>query len=107
MVVLSSIPISVMFSSIYLETENNYCKNKLLQYEKEMRVGLMLSDASYIKKYKGGGTYFKIAGSLKFAPFILHIHEIMYKVGYVNMIKPTIGTSTIKGKSYLYIGFST
>jgi hypothetical protein len=31
----------------------------------------------------------------------------MYEAGYVNMVKPTIGISIVKGKVYKYIDFST
>ena len=79
----------------------------LENYGKEMRTGLLLSDATYVKKYIGGGTYFQIAGSIKFKPFIFHIHKVLYELGFVNMPEPTIKKTIVKGTEYFYYSFST
>lgn len=94
---LSIIPISNKSNTNYDFLEKGSPHNRPLEYEKEMRVGLRLSDGSYVIKYIESSTYFKFAGSEKFTSFILHIHSIMYEAGYVNMKKKT-GISIVKGK---------
>lgn len=54
-----------------------------------MRTGLLLSDGTYVKKYENGGTFFQIAQSVKFAPFLFHVFEIQAQAGLYNMLTPS------------------
>lgn len=76
-------------------------------YVDQVTTGLMLSDATLVKKYKGGGTYFQIAQSIIYLPFINHIHSLMFALDYCHMLAPTLKTAKVKGLKYLYASFNT
>lgn len=70
-------------------------------------VGLLLGDGSLVKKYKGGGTYFKFAQGLIHFGYLEHVFSLFKQVGYVEMKAPSMGTSVIKGVTYKWAQFST
>jgi hypothetical protein len=79
----------------------------ILDYLNQMITGLLLSDASLVKKYEGGGTYFQFAQSVIHTSYIFFVHKLFFLVGYCHMIKPTVKTATVKGKKYNYLSFTT
>ena len=80
-------------------------------------IGLLLGDGTLVKKYKGGGTYFKYAQGLVHDSDISHVFNLFSKAGLCNMIKPTKGSSFCctaavrhynkQKKTYYYYSFTT
>lgn len=66
-------------------------------YLKQVMTGTLLGDRSLVKKYEGGGTYYKFAQSIKHSDYLYHIFDLFKACGYVNMDKPSEGTSVLKG----------
>lgn len=106
----------VLFISIPLFTRNFSSsasklgpdnKTPLVDYVMQMITGLLLSDASLVKKYANGGTYFQFAQSIIHQPFIELVHGLMFAAGLCNMTSPTIKTATVSGFKYLYSSFTT
>ena len=92
-----------LISTIFLKNKDS--KITLESYEKEMRTGLLLSDGTYVKKYENGGTYFQIAQSVKFAPFLFHVFEIQAQAGLCNILTPSL--KKVKNKPYQYYSYTT
>jgi len=70
-------------------------------------VGLILGDGSLVKKYEGGGTYFKFAQGDLHVSYLFHVFGLFHKAGLVNISEPSPGTSIIKGQTYHWWAFST
>jgi hypothetical protein len=66
-------------------------------YVDQVMVGTLLGDRSLVKKYEGGGTYYKFAQSTKHSDYLHHIFNLFKDCGYVNMEKPNEETSVLKG----------
>ena len=60
----------------------------------EIMTGLLLGDASLVKKYAGGGTYFKYAQGNVHVGYVHHVFELFKALGLVHMPTPHHGTST-------------
>lgn len=63
-------------------------------------VGFLLGDGTLVKKYQGGGTYFKYAQGMVHFDYLNHVFDQLKTAGHVHMTAPSIGTSVIKGKTY-------
>lgn len=70
-------------------------------------VGLLLGDGSLVKKYAGGGTYFKFAQSIIHRGYLMHVFQLFQEQGLVNMLTPSKGHSIIAGVTYTWFQFST
>jgi hypothetical protein len=82
-------------------------KTPLSNYIEQALVGLLLGDGTLVKKYKGGGTYFKYAQSTIHSEYLFFVFHLFKELGTVNMENPSLGTSIVKGKSYNYYTFTT
>lgn len=82
-------------------------KTPLFDYVQEGLVGLLLGDGSLVKKYKGGSTYFKYAQSTIHSDYLFFVFNLFKDLGVVLMESPSLGTSTVKGKTYNYYTFTT
>jgi len=76
-------------------------------YLEQVMVGLMLGDGTLVKKYKGGGTYFKFAQGTIHYGYLLHVFNLFREAGLVLMTIPSNGTSIIKGVTYTWAQFTT
>lgn len=70
-------------------------------------MGLLLGDGSLVKKYKGGGTYFKYAQSTIHSEYLFFVFNLFKDLGVVLMERPIMGTSYVKGQTYNYYTFTT
>ena len=82
-------------------------KTPLVGYIMQMITGLLLSDATLVKKYANGGTYLQLAQSVIHGPFIVFVHNLMYTAGLCNMTAPSTSTAVANGYKYLYLSFAT
>ena len=69
--------------------------------------GFLLGDAVLLKKYKGGGTYFKFAQGEVHLDYLNHVFSLFKDLGLVLMVAPTPGQSIVKGKIYKWYQFSS
>lgn len=79
----------------------------LPDYIDQALIGLLLGDGTLVKKYKGGGTYFKYAQGTNHTDYLYFLFNLFKEMEIVNMNKPYFGTSKVKGKSYHYYSFTT
>lgn len=77
------------------------------KYLDQAMVGLLLGDASLVKKYEGGATYFKFTQGLVNFGYLQHVFDLFKYAGYVLMEAPSIGKTVIKGKTHQWYQFST
>ncbi len=77
------------------------------KYLDQAMVGLLLGDASLVKKYEGGSTYFKFTQGLLNFGYLQHVFDLFKHAGYVLMEAPSIGKTVIKGKTHQWYQFST
>jgi hypothetical protein len=73
----------------------------------QVMVGLLLGDGTLVKKYTGGGTYFKFAQSVIHSGYLLHVFSLFNEQGHLHMLAPSPGTSLIKGMTHHWLQFST
>lgn len=73
----------------------------------QVMAGLLLGDGSLVKKYKGGGTYFKFAQGAINSDYLYYVFDLFNKQGVVNMVAPSEGKSTVGGKVHKWYQFST
>lgn len=73
----------------------------------QVMVGLLLGDGTLVKKYTGGGTYFKFAQGMIHFDYLQHVFDLFKSAGHVNMPSTSMGMSTIKGVEYKWAQFST
>lgn len=76
-------------------------------YLEQAMVGLLLGDGSLVKKYVGGGTYFKFAQSTIHSGYLQHVFNIFNAGGHLIMSAPSQGKSVVKGVTYYWAQFST
>ncbi len=76
-------------------------------YLRQAIVGLLLGDGSLVKKYRGGGTYFKFAQGDSHVNYLNHVFDLFKQRGFVKMPTPTMITSVVKGVTHYYWQFST
>jgi len=76
-------------------------------YLEQAMVGLMLGDGTLVKKYTGGGTYFKFAQGTIHYGYLLHVFNLFQEAGLVLMTAPSMGTSVINGVTYTWAQFTT
>lgn len=69
-------------------------------YVNQAMTGLLLGDGSLVKKYVGGGTYFKFCQSTIHTEYLNHVFNLFKKVGYLHMNAPSFQTLLVKGKTY-------
>lgn len=79
----------------------------LSEYIDQMKTGLLLSDGTLVKKYQNGGTYFQMAQSIIHKGFICHVHSLYLAAGLCHLQEPTLNITTVQGKKYNYLSFST
>ena len=73
-----------------------------------MMTGTLLGDRSLVKKpYHTGGTYYKFRQSVKHYDYLIHIFTLFKDLGYLNILFPNKGYSTIKEKKYEWYQFNT
>jgi hypothetical protein len=70
-------------------------------------VGLLLGDGSLVKKYIGGGTYFKYTQSVIHSSYLYHVFSLFKHIGSLNMENPSLGQSLVKGVSHQWLSFSS
>jgi hypothetical protein len=78
-------------------------------FVKQSIIGHLLADGTLVKKYKGGGNYFKFAQSEVHLSYLDHVFSLFNKAGLCNMTKPEKGhiKNTKTGKIYTYYYFIT
>jgi hypothetical protein len=76
-------------------------------FVKQAMVGLLLGDGSLVKKYIGGGTYFKYTQSVIHSSYLYHVFNLFKHIGSLNMEKPSLGKSLVKGVSHQWLAFTT
>ena len=72
----------------------------LPNYLRQAIIGILLGDGTLVKKYKGGGTYFKFAQGANHYSYLVYVFQLFSKSGLCNMIEPSKG-STINSKTGL------
>jgi hypothetical protein len=72
---------------------------------KDAIIGLVLGDASLVKKYRNGNAYFKYAQSVKHAEYLNLVFSILSP--YCNMTSPSLGQARVKGLTYGVLSFSS
>jgi LAGLIDADG DNA endonuclease family len=65
---------------------------------KEVLIGLILGDASLVRKYPNGNAYLKYAQSIKHAEYLNLVFSHLKP--FCNMTSPTLGQSKIKSRSH-------
>jgi hypothetical protein len=88
-------------------SDNTAGKPNVNPYLEQAMVGLLLGDGTLVKKYVGGGTYFKYAQSIIHGGYLHHVFELFHKQGLLNMLSPSPGTSVIKGVTYHWFQFTS
>nr|QVG61562.1 hypothetical protein [Rhizoctonia sp.] len=69
--------------------------------------GLLLGDGVLVKKYAGGGTYFKFSQGEVHLEYINHVFSLFKDLGVVLMAAPSQGQSNVKGAVHTWYQFST
>jgi hypothetical protein len=72
---------------------------------KEVIIGLILGDASLVRKYPNGNAYFKYAQSVKHAEYLDLVFSHLKP--FCNMTSPTFGQAKLRGKTYGVLSFSS
>ena len=71
-------------------------------YVEQAMTGMLLGDGSLVKKYKGGGTYFKFTQSEVHLDYLNHVFSLFKDLGIVLQDAPNKGHSNIKGVVYTW-----
>ena len=69
--------------------------------------GMLLGDGVLVKKYEGGGTYFKFTQSEIHLDYLNHVFSLFKELGVVSMDAPNKGHSNIKGTVHTWYQFTT
>ena len=72
---------------------------------KEVIIGLILGDASLVRKYTNGNAYFKYAQSIKHAEYLDLVFSHLKP--YCKMTSPTLGQAKLRNNTYGVLSFST
>ena len=89
-----------MYTNKGKESDNN-------SYLMEVLTGVLLSDASLVKKYQNGGTYLKFDQSVIHIGYFMLVFNIFANQGLCNITTPRVSIAKVKKKSYQYITFNT
>jgi hypothetical protein len=96
------------FSIIPLLNPNTpYTDSPNASYVEQAMTGMLLGDGVLVKKYKGGGTYFKFAQGKIHLDYLNHVFSLFKKLGVVLMSTPSQGQSNVKGSVHTWYQFST
>nr|YP_010170388.1 LAGLIDADG homing endonuclease [Phanerochaete carnosa]QRZ60369.1 LAGLIDADG homing endonuclease [Phanerochaete carnosa] len=68
---------------------------------------MLLGDGGLVKKYKGGGTYFKYAQGKVHLDYLTHVFSLFKNLGIVLMDTPSQGHSNVNGTVHTWYQFST
>jgi hypothetical protein len=82
-------------------------ENPSEDFVKQAMVGLLLGDGSLVKKYIGGGTYFKYAQGVIHSSYLYHVFSLFKHIGCLNMENPSLGQSVVKGVTHQWLSFSS
>jgi hypothetical protein len=72
---------------------------------KEVIIGLILGDASIVRKYTKGNAYFKYAQSVKHAEYLNLVFSLLKP--YCNMSSPTLGQVKLRNTTYGVVSFTS
>ena len=89
-----------MYTNKGKESDNN-------TYLMEVLTGVLLSDASLVRKYQNGGTYLKFDQSVIHIGYFMLVFNIFANQGLCNITTPRVSIAKVKKKSYQYITFNT
>ena len=73
----------------------------------EAMTGMLLGDGVLVKKYKGGGTYFKFCQGEIHLDYLNHVFSLFQNLGVVLMDTPRQGHSNLNGVVHTWYQFST
>lgn len=96
------------FSIIPLLIPNTpYSDSPNASYVEQAMTGMLLGDGGLVKKYKGGGTYFKFAQVKVHLDYLNHVFSLFKNLGVVLMNTPSQGHSNVNGSVHTWYQFST
>jgi hypothetical protein len=72
---------------------------------KEVLIGLILGDASLVRKYPNGNAYFKYAQSIKHAEYLNLVFSHLQP--FCKMTSPTLGQVKLRNNTYGVLTFTT
>jgi hypothetical protein len=72
---------------------------------KEVTIGLILGDASIVRKYANGNAYFKYAQSVKHAEYLNLVFSLLKP--YCKMSSPTLGQAKFRNQTYGVLSFTS
>jgi hypothetical protein len=84
-----------------------YQNSPKASYVEQAMTGFLLGDGVLVKKYVGGGTYFKFAQGEVHLDYLNHVFSLFKDLGVVLMAAPSQGQSIVKGTTHKWQQFST
>jgi LAGLIDADG DNA endonuclease family len=77
----------------------------LTLFAKNVIIGLILGDATLVRKYPNGNAYLQYAQSIKHSEYMDLVFSILKP--FCNMSSPRLSQAKVRGNSYDYLAFST